>query len=389
MRILMISDVYFPRVNGVSTSIKTFRNKLTEQGHQVTLIAPEYGPYDTVDDLMIRIPSRYLPMDPEDRLMKKKLIKQLEPELRRQQFDIIHVQTPFLAHYVGVWLSGRLGIPVVETYHTYFEEYLYHYLPWLPRGFMKSAARWFTRRQCNAVDALVVPSRAMLDVLREYGVHRPIEIIPTGVEERYLAWPGKTEFRETHDIDADRPVLVHIGRVAHEKNIDFVLDVLAQVVKEQADVLLVIAGEGPALKHLKQRSRAMGLGNNTRFVGYLDRDSTLMECYLAGNAFVFASRTETQGLVLLEAMALGVPVVSTAVMGTRDILESGKGALVAEDNVEDFAAKVLRLLADRELQHRLGREAKGYAATWSSDEMARKMTGIYQQLIEERQESAA
>jgi 1,2-diacylglycerol 3-alpha-glucosyltransferase len=381
----MISDVYFPRVNGVSTSIKTFRNKLTEQGHQVTLIAPEYGPYDTVDDLMIRIPSRYLPMDPEDRLMKKRLIKQLEPELRRQQFDIIHVQTPFLAHYVGVWLSRRLGIPVVETYHTYFEEYLYHYLPWMPRGFMKSAARWFTRRQCNAVDALVVPSRAMLAVLREYGVHRPIEIIPTGVEERYLAWSGKTEFRETHDIAADRPVLVHIGRVAHEKNIDFVLDVLDQVRQKQADVLLVIAGEGPALKHLKQRSRSMGLGENTRFVGYLDRDSTLMECYLAGNAFVFASRTETQGLVLLEAMALGVPVVSTAVMGTRDILEPGKGALVAEeDNVEDFAEKVVSLLENPALQQRLGTEAKAYAATWSSDEMARKMAGFYQQIIEDR-----
>jgi glycosyltransferase involved in cell wall biosynthesis len=386
----MISDVYFPRVNGVSTSIKTFRNKLTEQGHQVTLIAPEYGPYDTVDDLMIRIPSRYVPMDPEDRLMKKKLIHRLEPELRRQQFDIIHVQTPFLAHYVGVWLSRRLGIPVVETYHTYFEEYLYHYLPWMPRKFMKSTARWFTRRQCNAVDALVVPSRAMLAVLREYGVHRPIEIIPTGVEERYLAWPGKTEFRETHDIAPDRPVLVHIGRVAHEKNIDFVLDVLDQVRKEQADVLLIIAGEGPALRHLKQRSHSMVLDNNIRFVGYLDRDSTLMECYLAGNAFVFASKTETQGLVLLEAMALGVPVVSTAVMGTRDILEPGKGALVAEeDNVKDFTDKILRLLEDPALQQGLGAEAKAYAATWSADEMARKMAGFYQKLIAERRGTEA
>lgn len=377
MRILMISDVYFPRINGVSTSIKTFRKRLTDQGHEVTLIAPEYGPYDLSDSLLLRIPAHVVPMDPEDRLMKKKSIYALEQDLKEERYDLIHIQTPFVAHRVGVRLARRLGIPVIESYHTYFEEYLYHYFPFLPRSFMRFAARWFTRRQCNKVDGLVVPSQAMLEVLRDYGVTRPMEIIPTGIEDHYLDWPGTTHFRNDYKIPADRPVLVHIGRVAHEKNIDFLFEVLSQVRKTVTDILLVIAGEGPALAHLKSLARRKDLQDNLLFVGYLDRDTTLLECYLAGNAFVFASRTETQGLVLLEAMALGVPVVSTAVMGTRDILQAHKGALIAEEDVDDFAEKVITLLRDSALQERLSEEAKDYARTWTADEMALKMSALY------------
>ena len=379
----MISDVYFPRINGVSTSIKTFRTKLIAQGHEVTLITPEYGPYDRSDSQLLRIPSRVIPMDPEDRLMKSSSIYALEKRLQDEHYDLIHIQTPFVAHRVGIMLARRLGIPVIESYHTYFEEYLYHYFPFLPKAVMRFAARWFTRRQCNKVDALVVPSQAMLDVLRDYGVTRQMEIIPTGIEDRYLSWPGTTQFRDDYKIPQDRPVLVHIGRVAHEKNIDFLFEVLLQARKTLPDILLVIAGEGPALEHLKTLSRNLELEDNLLFVGYLDRDTTLLECYLAGNAFVFASRTETQGLVLLEAMALGVPVVSTAVMGTRDILKSQRGALVAEEDIQDFAKKIVTLLQDPDLQQKLGGEARAYARTWSAEEMALRMIDFYEHIIDD------
>jgi glycosyltransferase involved in cell wall biosynthesis len=378
----MISDVYFPRINGVSTSIKTFRNKLTELGHEITLITPEYGPYDLSDSLLLRIPSRVVPMDPEDRLMKSGAIYQLEQRLKQEHYDLIHIQTPFVAHRVGVRLAQRLGLPVIESYHTYFEEYLYHYFPYLPKPLMRFAARWFTRKQCNNVDALIVPSEAMNQVLQEYGVTRPMEIIPTGIEERYLNWPGTTHFKHDYKIEKDRPVLVHIGRVAHEKNIDFLFEVLSEVRRTFPNILLVVAGEGPALNHLKSLSRQLGLEDNVLFVGYLDRDSTLLECYLAGDAFIFASRTETQGLVLLEAMALGVPVVSTAVMGTKDILAPRKGGLIAEEESQDFANKIIELLQDKLLQKRLGEEAKDYAKTWTADEMATRLASFYEKIIE-------
>src|SRR5688572_8723933 len=174
MRILMISDVYFPRVNGVSTSIQTFRRGLHAAGHETALIAPAYpAGTQSADDDLIRVPSRYLPRDPEDRLMKSSAIRELLPTLAEQRFDLLHVQTPFVAHYEGVRIARELQLPVIETYHTYFEEYLHHYIPMLPRALMRYAARRFTRSQCRMLDAMVVPSGAMEEALRAYGVTCP------------------------------------------------------------------------------------------------------------------------------------------------------------------------------------------------------------------------
>ena len=381
MNILMISDVYFPRVNGVSTSIATFRGSLAALGHSVTLIAPDYPTAADEDAGIVRIPSRYLLLDPEDRILKAGEILSQEHQLRDRRFDLLHIQTPFIAHHVGVKLARRLGIPCVETYHTYFEEYLYHYIPFLPKLFLKSVARALTRRQCNQMDAVVVPSQAMHEVLDDYGVRAPVSEIPTGIEPGDLPPGSRERFCSTHGIDASRPMLVHIGRVAHEKNIAFLLDVLLAVRRVVPEVLLVIAGEGPALVHLRRQALALGLERNIRFLGYLKRGPSLSDCYCAGDVFVFASATETQGLVLLEAMTLGVPVVSTAVMGTRDILAAGKGALVAGETVTDFADKVVRLLGDPVLRERLGREARDHAAGWSAEVMARRLVEFYRKVI--------
>ena len=381
MRILMVSDVYFPRINGVSTSIQTFRRELIELGHQVTLIAPEY-PQDFEDDEdIIRIPSSYLMFDPEDRIMHYKKITKLKEQFSKQDYDVVHIQTPFIAHYAGLRLAKELNLPVVESYHTFFEEYLFHYIPLLPKSFLRFVARHFTRSQCNSVDVTIVPSQPLYEVMREYGVESKLEIIPTGMQmERFQKGDGK-DFRKKHNIPVSRPTLVHVGRIAHEKNTEFLLNVLVKVKQSIPDVLLIIAGEGPALKHIQKLSKQLGLKDNVLFVGYLPRESTLLDCYKAGDVFVFASKTETQGLVLLEAMALGTPVVSTAYMGTKDILKAAKGALVAEDGLDDFSNKVVTVLSDKKLRKKLSTEAVTYADTWSANSMAKKMAELYKRVI--------
>lgn len=387
MRILMISDVYFPRINGVSTSIKTFRQELRKLGHDTTLIAPAYPAEAAEEYNIIRIPARYLPLDPEDRMMRYRSILKLTEVLKGRAYDLVHIQTPFVAHYAGVKLGCLLGLPVVETYHTLFEEYLFHYVPYSPKALMRFAARRFTSRQCNQVDAMIVPSTPMLEVLRAYGVRAPVEIIPTGLQSDRFSRGNGAAFRRKHGIDAGRPVLVHVGRVAHEKNIGFLLHVLDRVRREIPEVIMIIAGEGPALAGLKKQSVKLGLQRHTCFVGYLARDGELLDCYRAGDAFVFASRTETQGLVLLEAMALGVPVVSTAIQGTKDILQGACGALVAADDVRDFSAKVITLLHDSALRERLAGEGPVYAATWSASVLAQKMESFYARLVRSGKES--
>lgn len=381
MNILQISDVYFPRINGVSTSIQTFMEEFEKLGHDVTLIAPGYGLDDEQHDRLIRIPARPIPFDPEDRLFKRRYVCEMTETLRAKQFDIIHIETPFVAHYEGIRLAKALNLPTVETYHTHFEEYFYHYLPFLPKTVLKFMARQFNRAQCNAVDALVVPSQAMLDILNKYGVHKPIQIIPTGMDDHFFTPGDGVSFRDKHNIPQNQPVLMHVGRAAHEKNIDFLLHMVNAIRNHIPDVLLVIAGEGPALNHLKNLSRSLKLESHVRFVGYLDRKTELLDCYAAGDVFVFASRTETQGLVLLEAMAQNVPVVSTAKLGTVDILSPGKGCIVAEEEVQDFSDKVAKLLKDKSLYEKLKAETRPYAQSWSALEMAVRKIKFYEETI--------
>ena len=384
MKILMLTDVYFPRVNGVSTSIQTFRRELRELGHEIWVVAPEYG-QPTADERDIdRIISRRVLFDPEDRMMRPRLLARRLESPQHSNFDLVHVQTPFVAHYAGLRLARRLGIPCVETYHTFFEEYLFHYLPILPKGVWRAVARRFSRRQCNQLDGLVAPSQAMLEVLVRYGVRTRMRVIPTGMPEDIQEGDG-VAFRARHGIGRDQPVLVYVGRVAFEKNIEFLLRVV-HVLKRTThpDVMLIVAGEGPAKNRLRRQGSALGLESNLRFVGYLARGADLSSCYQAGDVFVFASPTETQGLVLLEAMSLGVPVVSTAVMGARDILAVGRGALIAEEDILHFAAQVRRLLDDAELRRRLGEEGRVYAGQWTARGPAQALLAFYQDLLDQR-----
>lgn len=383
LKILMISDVYFPRINGVSTSIATYREALESRGHEVHLIAPDYDGVSTADECRIRrIPSRHLPFDPEDRLLKAGCVLLERAALRDEEFDLIHVQTPFAAHYLGVKLARELGIPRVETYHTYFEEYLYHYLPFLPKGATRYLARSLSRRQCNELDALVVPSHGMLEVLRGYGIQTRAEIIPTGLPIENFTPGDGAAFRARHGIAPQRPVMLYVGRVAFEKNIGFLLQVTARIRRDMPDALLLVAGEGPALEQLKAQAVQLGIGNNVLFVGYLDRKSELPDCYCAANVFVFSSCTETQGLVLLEAMAQAIPVVALAELGTRDVLVEGAGALIASHEVEGFAAKTMSLLQRPDAASQLGERGREYAAGWSAGALAERMLDFYRGTID-------
>ncbi len=381
----MISDVFFPRVNGVSTSIETLRKELHKLDIETVLVAPDYTgskkTYLEKDTGITRVPSRKVPFDPEDRLMSTRGVCQALENFGKSQFDLVHIHTPFVAHYSGVKWARQSGLPTVETYHTFFEEYLYHYIPLLPKSWSKFLARRLTVSQCKKVSSLIVPSSPMLKTIRDYGVSCPAETIPTGIEAPNLIGNNSGIFRRRFGISQQQPVVVHVGRLAFEKNIFFLIDMLQRLVEDIPNVIMVIAGEGPATKALKSRVECLGLTQNVLFVGYLSRNDDLWDCFRAGDAFVFASRTETQGLVLLEAMALGVPVVSTAVMGTRDVLQDGLGCLVADEDVADFSSKVTQVLTDRILRARLGEQGKRYARRWSASEMSARVADYYDDIL--------
>jgi 1,2-diacylglycerol 3-alpha-glucosyltransferase len=379
MRILMVSDVYFPRINGVSTSIETFRDALTAQDVLVSLVAPSYG-----DDLPVpgvtRVPARPVFGDPEDRLARYTKLRRATLDAAAN-CDVIHIQTPFAAHYAGLHAARALNKPVIATYHTLFEEYLQHYIPWLPATALRGLARRFSRGQCNALDAVIVPSSAMRERLREYGVTRPLHALPTGLPASAFTPGDGARFRAEQGIVPERPVVLFVGRVAHEKNIGFLLDVVALARRRRPDLLFLVTGEGPARADLERQSAQLGLGGNVRFLGYMDRRSDLPAAYAAADAFIFASRTETQGLVLLEAMAQCCPVVGLSAMGTADILEPRRGCRIAPDDPSGFTKVLLDLLSDPAARIQLGNEARAYAREWSDLALARRLADVYQRLM--------
>ncbi|MFT3906474.1 MAG: glycosyltransferase [Steroidobacteraceae bacterium] len=382
MHVLFVSDVYFPRVNGVSTSIRTFREDLQAQGVTTTLVAPQYpGQAADVQADVVRVPSGGVPRDPEDRRLHWQALQTtLERLASQQRFDLVHIHTPFIAHYGAVKFARRHRLPVVATYHTFFEEYLHHYVPLLPRRIGRAIARRFTLSQCNDVQALIAPSEPMLNMLKTYGVQQRIEVIPTGMPaERFAAGDGP-RFRREHGIPLDRPLLLYVGRVAHEKNIEFLMHSFVEVRRTRPDALLVIAGEGPARESLQQLAVTLGIARDTVFVGYLDRLRGLTDCYASADVFVFASRTETQGLVLLEAMAQGRTVVSTAMLGTASILKPGCGAVVAPEELKGFSDAILKVLADPAGSAQLGVRAREYAQGWASSLLAGRMAQLYSEL---------
>ncbi len=384
MNVLFVSDVYFPRINGVSTSIRTLRQQLAAMGHGVHLIAPDYYAPSDDESWILRVPARQLFFDPEDRLLHGRRAFAQAIAALPADIDLVHVHTPFAAHYLGLRLARWLNAPCVETYHTFFEDYMHHYLPLLPRPALRLLARRLSRRQCNAVDAVIAPSQPMLDVLHRYGVTARAAVIPTGLDAYSFAPGDGAGFRRRYGIAPEREVLLYVGRVAHEKNIGFLLRMLAELRLHRPGVLLLVAGEGPALQSLRDEVERLGLARSVLFIGYLDRRTELNDCYRAADVFVFSSLTETQGLVLLEAMAQGVPVVAIAELGTRSLLREGAGALVAPHDPYAFAARVRGLLGARHARLALSEAARAHAAEWSAAGMAQRMLAFYRDILADR-----
>ena len=345
MRVLFVSDVYFPRVNGVSTSIRTFRSDLAQLGVETTLVAPAYpGATDDADPSIIRVPSGGVPRDPEDRRFLGGPLRRVLDAALAAQVDLVHIHTPFIAHYAAVRFARTHGLPVVATYHTFFEDYLHHYVPILPRGIGRWIARRFTLSQCDDVAELISPSAPMREALLAYGVTTPIEVLPTGLPAESFVHGDGARFRKRSICrqtvrccctwDAWRSKRTSISCCA------------CSCVCARAGRMRCSSSPAKVRRcHISPNWRASLVSRSqVRFIGYLDRATELPDCYAAGNAFVFASRTETQGLVLLEAMAQGTPVVSTAELGTRSILTADCGAYVVPEEEEPFAAAVAEAL---------------------------------------------
>lgn len=385
MQILAISDIYYPQADEVATSLRTLLRELQAKGHAVTLIAPDYanGKDDTTEDI-IRVSAHTLPFGSgARRVMKMHRVLELGARLRGN-YDVIHIHTPFIAHVAGVALARRLGLPVVESWSALYEEMFSCYAAFARPHWARPLAGWITRAQCRGVDGLIVPSTGLHDRLDGYRVEAPITVVPTPIDVRLFQHGDGARFRKSHGIAPERPVLLHVGRLSGTSELDFLLAVLRQVRREITDAMLVVAGAGPAEPSLLERAVRSGVAGPVVFVSELDHAHGLLDAYQAADCLVLAPNAVARCMPLLEALASGLPAVTTASVGRRDILAEESGALVAEDNVAHFSAQVLRVLCDGEERARLAAAARDHVQQWSASLAAEQVLDCYQQAIAAR-----
>lgn len=383
MNIGMVTDTYRPRVNGVVTSTDTFAREYEKMGHKVYILAPDF-PGAPEEPNVIRFPSHYLFFDPEDRLPNPWL-----PSARRKirslpalKLDIIHTQTPFTLGIAAFKWARQMGIPVVHTYHTLFTAYIHLYIKFIPKWLALKLTIWFSKYYCNKCEMVFAPSGPMRDNILSYGVvSAPVEVNPTGIKIDKFGKYDANAFRVKYGIKPDEKMLLFMGRVAYEKNIDFLFRVLKRILPEFPNTRLVVAGEGPAKASLIEMHKQMGLEGKVLFLGYFSVEDWV-NCYAAADLFTFASVTETQGLVVTEAMAVGTPVVAVGAMGVLDVMKGGRGGTLVGLDEGEFAEAVRKYLTDKELLEAKSKEAFEYAKEWSSGAMARKMIGNYEKAIE-------
>ena len=384
MNIALVSSTYLPQINGVSLSIESLAKAIRNLGHRVHIITSTYPHFHKDSRNVTRIASYTLVFHRESRLPNPWLHSSRR-QIRwilDQDWDIIHVQVPWFLEFDAMRWAGKLNVPLVHTFHTLFEEYG-HYSRVIPPSLWSAASRRWCFAFCNKMDLILAPSTPVKEYLESGGVRPRIEVSPTGINIEEFSNPHGDRFRQTHGIMKASLILLFVGRIGREKNLPFLFEVLKRVRSRHPDILLLIAGDGPERPYLTRLAQRQGLDSMIRFLGYLEHQE-LVSCYDAADLFVFASITETQGIVLTEAMAAGTPVVAVGKMGVRDVLAPGLGGIEVELDVDRFAGAVLRLLGDRHLYDKKRQEAFQLSRRFSVEAMAERTIEYYRSIIDQR-----
>lgn len=370
----MFADCFHPVVNGVVTSIDILRAKMVSLGHTVTLFVPTAPGRITDDPDVHRFWSFAAPVHKESRFALPLPLSSLG-RVRAWRPDIIHIHTPFSLGMLGTYASCHHQVPYVFTHHTLFEEYV-HYVPLVSQRYLRGLAVGLCRGYCNRSSGVIAPSDEVKSRLLEQGVTQAIEVIPTGIDVEVFELGDPARVRAELGLRDDQPVAIFAGRMGKEKSIDFLLEAFERVARNLPDARLLLLGGGPEQDALERRARALGLGERAIFTGYVPR-ARMVDYLQAARVFVFASATETQGLVSLEAQAAGIPVVAVRASGSNEAVRDQQTGFLVERDLDVFADATLRLLTDDALQTRMATAARTWAHACSSQSMADRTLALY------------
>jgi len=383
LSIAVFSECYHPMHNGVVVSVDSFTRVLTEMGHHVTIFTarhPDQDPLDDVAQSVIRFPSVTFPNKLRYPLAIPVATGKGRKMLEEQHFDLIHSHSPMLIGHVAVHYQRRRNLPLVFTYHTLIEEYT-HYVP-LPQPWVRRRAIRLSRNYSNSADHIITPTEHVASRLRRYRVTQPITVIPTGIDIDLMDQVPQCDMRQKYGIPAAVPLLAYAGRLAKEKNIPRVLSAFRLVLNQEPDAHLLLIGGGPYDAVIRELLFQFGVGHRTHMTGFVSREE-VTQCLRAADLFVFASETETQGLVLGEAMACGIPVVAVAADATRELITSNNEGLLVPDADGPFAEAVLTLIRQDQSRQEMGHAARARAESISAHRCTERLVQIYDKVLRE------
>lgn len=338
--------------------------------------------YRDDDPNVWRFPAVKLPFFPQYPLAIPPFIGGLK-HFRQQEFDIVHTHTPYTVGFVGLRWAESHGIPLVSTYHTLYERYA-HYVPYFPKAYVRYKIAKHTNYYYNRVSQVITPSEAAFTSLRRQSVMRPITVIPTGNPSVRKA--DRSRARSQIGVRDGEKALLYVGRMAKEKNIILLLDAIAETMRNCMDTRLWMVGDGPDRAAAQAHARSIGIGDRVKCVGAIPREE-VDTYYAAADLFVFASTTETQGLVIGEAMTHGLPSVVARGGGASDNVEDGKTGIIVGSSVVDISQAVESLLRNPGMLGRLGENCRRSAASWTHSASCEKVLEVYEQALNRTSET--
>lgn len=377
-RIAFFTNTWHPFVGGVTNSIQLYHDYLTARGLKIIIYAPTYGQATEDGDDIRRLPSisQFLKTD-----FSVPLPVDWKPiqDFRQEAFDLVHVHHPFLLGETGMRMARQHRLPLIFTYHTQYEQYT-HYVP-IPEETARRTIIDHSAEFCNLCDLIIAPTSDIKKMLRSRDVSTPIEVLPTGIELAQYREADGSPVREELGLDAATPLLLHVGRLAKEKNLEYLMRACLRVLKEKEKPHLLIIGEGQMEAPLKQMAGKEAAADRIHFMGRITGDR-LAAAYRAADLFVFASLSETQGMVIAEAMGAETPVVALDATGVREVLrDKENGRMLPEDTAEaDFAAAVMDALDNDEKRAAWREAALKTAEKMDMPLLAEKLARIYENM---------
>ncbi len=378
MKICMMTNTYLPHVGGVARSVSTFAEEYLREGHEVLVVAPEFDgrPLTAKAEAMVeRIPS-LKNFNGSEFSVRLPGLTALSARLEAFQADIIHAHHPFLLGDTALRIAMNKNVPIVFTHHTRYEDYT-HYVPFSRA--LREVAIEIATHYANLCDGVIAPSESTARLIRKRGVTTPMTVIPTGIDVQAFASADGARFRERMKIPTDALVVGHVGRLALEKNLGFLAEAVARFVASQPNARFLVVGDGPWRDELKAVFEQQDAGDRLILAGKRT-GRVLREAYRAMDVFAFASRSETQGMVVAEAMAAGLPVVALNASGVREVVRDGDNGVLlpATATAEEFAQALVRT-AKADARSRLGAGASEASKQFSREQSARRALAFYEE----------